>query len=140
MSGHSGLAVGNVLGSSIANAFFILGIAGLISPIERPARLLLPNAIVVVAVAGGVLLLGHQGIIPSRQGLLLLIAYGIVLAVEYSRARTEARLKKLVTAPVPLPSELPSRPVVAVMLVASGLAALYLGADLLVEGAVAQRG
>lgn len=136
ISGYPNLAVGNVLGSSIANALFILGIAGLINPVDRPARLLLPNATVIVVVAAGVALLGRRGVIGPREGLFMLAAYVALLTAEYLRAREETRLKPLVTAQVPLPEEVPSRPAVALLLVGSGVGCLYLGADLLIEGAV----
>lgn len=135
-SGFGSLAVGNILGSSIANALLILGVAALISPVERPARLLLPNAIMVVVVVAGMTAIGLQGAIPRWQGIALVAVYAAFLAAEYLRAQEETRLRKLVAPQVPLPEEVPGRPAIAVLLVLSGLVSLYFGADLLVEGAV----
>ena len=136
LSGFGNLAVGNILGSSIANALLILGVPALISPVERPARLLLPNAIVVVLVVVGITLTGLQGKIPRWQGIALVVLYAAFLVAEYLRAREETRLRKLVTPQVPLPKEMPERPLIAVLLVLAGLVSLFFGADLLVDSAV----
>lgn len=136
MSGFSNLAIGNILGSSIANALLILGVAALISPVERPARLLLPNAIMVVLVVAGITMIGLQGMIPRWQGVVLFVLYAAFLLAEYLRAKEEARLRKLVTPQVPLPKEIPERPLIAILLVLAGLVSLFFGADLLVESAV----
>lgn len=70
MSGLGNLAVGSILGSSIANALFILGVAALISPVERPARLLLPNAIIVVLMVAGIALIwGWKPFALARAGI-----------------------------------------------------------------------
>lgn len=136
VSGFGNLAVGNILGSSIVNALLILGVAALISPVERPARLLLPNAIMVVLVVAGIIPIGFQGTVPRWQGLVLVVLYAAFLVAEYLRAQEETRLRKLVAPQVPLPEEVPERPSIAVLLVLAGLVSLYFGADLLVDGAV----
>jgi len=136
MSGFSNLAIGNILGSSIANALFILGVAALISPVERPAHLRLRNAIMVVLVVAGITMMGLQGMVPRWQGLVLVVLYTAFLLAEYWRAKEEAHMQKILTPQVPLSSLMPEHPLIAVLLVFAGLVSLFLGADLLVEGAV----
>lgn len=136
MSGFGNLAVGNILGSSTANALLILGIAAMISPVERPARLLLPNAIMVVLVVAGITVIGLQGTVPRWQGVVLVALYAAFLLAEYRRAQKETRLRKLVAPQVPLPEDVPKRPLIAVLLILAGLVSLFFGADLLVDSAV----
>ncbi len=129
------LAVGNVIGSNISNALLILGVSALVSPIGKPARVLLPNGVVTLTAAVIIVLLGLQGEIFAWQGGAMLIVLVGLIVSEYLRAREENRLKRLLTEPVPLPTEVPAKMGVAALLTCSGIVSLVFGADLLVNGA-----
>lgn len=135
IDGAAGLAVGNVIGSNIANILLILACAAIVAPISRPERALVPDGIFLVVISGGVVLLGLLDSISALQGALyLLLLFGLITA-EYVRARREARLRKILSEPVPLPAEIPQRLLVSVLLICAGIAGLIYGADLLVSGA-----
>ena len=132
--GKSELAVGNVIGSNIANILLILAVAALIRPIDRPVRVLRPDGYVLMAVTFGLVLLGFQGRVASWQGVVLVLLLVLFLTWEVLRARREARLERALKPPVPFKKEVPLRLSVAVLLTLSGLAILPFGANVLIEG------
>lgn len=79
--GHVEMAVGNVLGSSIFNVFFVLGVSALIRPLPvNPAA----HVDLGVMTAAGILLFiflfaGRIRIMDRREGVLLLMLYGVYL-------------------------------------------------------------
>lgn len=79
--GEQEIAIGNVVGSNIFNVLCILGISGLLSPFKINNDALLYDGPIMIAVS---LLLGvlmRKGTLTKRDGLILLIAYGLFLAL-----------------------------------------------------------
>lgn len=136
LRGASSMAVGNVIGSNISNILLILPVAALIRPIGKPARLMVPDGFVLLGVSLVVVLVGLQERIPAWQGLILVALLLSLVVIEYLRARKETALQRILTQPIVLPEEVPHRPLVALLLVCTGIAVIVYGADLLVEGAV----
>ncbi len=136
LRGASSMAVGNVIGSNISNILLILPIAALIRPIGKPARLMVPDGFVLLAVSLVVVMIGLQDQIPAWQGLTLVALLFSLVLIEYLRARKETALRRILTQSILLPEEVPHRPLVAILLVCTGIAVIVYGADLLVEGAV----
>lgn len=136
LRGASSMAVGNVIGSNISNILLILPVAALIRPIGKPARLMVPDGFVLLGVSLVVVLVGLQDPIPAWQGLILVALLLSLVVIEYLRARKETALQHILTQPIILPEEVPHRPLVALLLVCTGIAVIVYGADLLVEGAV----
>ena len=134
-AGSPALAVGNVIGSNISNVLFILAVAVLLRPIPRPDRVMVPDGIVLLLVSVVVVLLGLQGVILKWQGVALLSALFILIAIEYLRAKSKSRLAEILQEPMPLPAEVPDRTLVSMLLVITGIAGLVFGADMLVDGA-----
>lgn len=133
ISERPGLAVGNVVGSNIANILLIMGIGALIRPVlTRTGSLLRDGGVLLVAT------LATMGIAYWASsfdwwhgGLMLALLVGYV-TMSYMR---EARI-----APPQQGAETPTHEYplwLALGLSALGLAALVLGAEWLVEGAVA---
>ena len=88
-TGHPGLALGNVVGSNIANIGLVLGCAALFAPFAtrlRSSGVLLP-LIVIGAVALGVL--GFDGALSRIDGALLLLLFVIGLVLVLRRADSE---------------------------------------------------
>lgn len=135
VQGAPALAVGSVIGSNISNIFLILGVAALVTPIERPAQVLMPDGIILAAITVAVVLLGLRGFVSPLQGLTYIFLLFGLISAEYVRARRERRLKQILEEPVPLPEEIPQRVLVSILLVAAGVGGLIFGADLLVDGA-----
>ncbi len=135
LSGVADMAVGNVIGSNISNVLLILAAAALIKPIERPARVLLPDGVVVLSVSVLVVLLGLQGGIPFWQGVAMVALLLALLVAEYLRARRQARLEEMFEEPLPLERKVPHPPLLAALLALAGLALVLYGAELFVDGA-----
>ena len=137
-SGTAPIAVGNVVGSNIANLWLILPVAALIMPIVKPGRLLFPDGAVLLAACIAIPVIGMQfDIIPRWQGAVML---AILLALgfgEYLRTRRELKQQELFEEEpvIVAPEEVPTHLYVALLMTLAGLGAVIYGADLLVEGA-----
>ncbi len=136
LSGAPGLAVGNIVGSNIANVLLILGVTCVLKPIiERPSSLKRDG---VVLMGGSILFaaLCAQGVLGLSAGLALLVAFFIFLGVSYWR---ESHDPEAAAEHIHEVEELGARPKsvpLAILLVLVGLAGLAWGADILVDGGV----
>ena len=89
LQGHPQLAIGNAIGSNIANIGMVLGVTALIVPLKFRVDILrndIPVLIFVTLCAGATLIDGYLGI---WDGLLLLVGLGVFLfrlAMEHRRA------------------------------------------------------
>jgi len=82
VEGSSGLALGNVLGSNVANVALVLGSAALVAPLIVDTRLVRWEIPVLVAATAAVLLFGANGTIGRFEGGLLFLGglFGFVVA------------------------------------------------------------
>ncbi len=123
------VAIGNVVGSNIANILLILGLGALMRPMATTARNLKREALIMLVVSGGLIWLAWTGTISQQAGLIMtgaLLAYLLlVYLLEGRKANDDA-----------LPDTRLS-PWVALLWIIAGLAALIIGADCLVRGATA---
>lgn len=133
--GNSGVAVGNAVGSNIANVGLVAGVCALVVPISVKSRILrreFPLMFLVIALAWFVLqdrTLGHF------DGLLLLAGFAALLAVIVFTAIKAERSDPLTTElNQHIPSEMPTR--TAVIWLALGLLVLLVSSRAIVWGAV----
>ncbi|MFN2350159.1 MAG: calcium/sodium antiporter, partial [Thioalkalivibrio sp.] len=80
VQGNPGLAIGNAVGSNIANVALILGVTALVTPLVVGSRILrreMPLLLLVMVCAGLLLLDGYLG---QLDGALLLLGLATVLA------------------------------------------------------------
>ncbi|MFQ3646618.1 MAG: calcium/sodium antiporter [Aggregatilineales bacterium] len=80
---QSDIAVGNVVGSNIANILAILGLTAIIRPISVEQTLITLQFPIMLAFAIGMLLLGFNRVIGRVKGGLILAAYIGVVAVTF---------------------------------------------------------
>lgn len=129
VQGETGLAIGNVLGSNIANIALILGIGGLIVPIGVHRRVRLVEIPLMVLVTAGTIVILLDGVVTRIEGGLLLgglIAYIVYIVrahkedIEHGADDAIAKIKPVW---------------IDVGYVALGIAGLGLGAKVLVYGA-----
>ncbi|MFN3544280.1 MAG: calcium/sodium antiporter [Thiobacillus sp.] len=137
LAGSADLAIGNVVGSNIANVLLILGLSALIAPllvheqiIRQEIPIMIGASLVVVAMA----LDGSIGRVEAGLLFVGVIAYTGFLIVQSRRASKEAEDE--------FASEIPASPwdrhwSVQALLVIGGLGLLVLGADWLVGASVA---
>ncbi|MEQ9258937.1 MAG: calcium/sodium antiporter [Roseovarius sp.] len=138
LSGSSGIAIGNVVGSNIGNVLLILGLAALLAPIAVDPRAFRRDGTVMIAatLAGlAVVLAGEAGRLAGALFLAGLAAYlGFTLWSERGSAPSPAgAVYEAEAEAVPGPDQ----PMALSLVIAvAGLALTLLGARFLVSGAV----
>lgn len=132
------LAIGNVAGTSIVNMLLILGLVALIRPVEIHTQTLRFELPVMVVASGLLLVLSLDGLLGRLDGLVFL-AYGVfyTLAImRMSRREGAAAAEAGSTAAAARPPLARTLPFELVRL-AAGVGLTIVGADWLVDGAVA---
>jgi cation:H+ antiporter len=151
LSGSPGLAVGNVVGSNIANILLVLGLSALVVPLVVTSRVVRTDIPVMIALSVLALVLALDGTISTVDGVLLLallVAYVVVTVVRSRRSRTDRPPPAAASDAAPdsggaggtrAPSRLRATRARSVLLdvalVVLGVALLVTGAQLLVRGA-----
>mgnify|MGYP001305519067 CR=1 FL=1 len=137
LSGSPDLAIGNVVGSNIANILLILGISALITPLlvdEQIIRQEIPIMIGASALLVVMALDGNIGLLESIALFALVIAYTVFLVVQSRRASKNVQEEFETEIPT---SNWDRHWSVQLALIGVGLAMLVVGADWLVDSAVA---
>lgn len=134
--GTPGLAVGNVVGSNIANVLLILGLSAIVAPLTVASKLVRRDVPVMIGISVLALVLSLDHKLDAVDGVILLavmIAYLIVTIIGSRREAAESAARA-----EPGGSEPGRRPLwLDGILVAVGVALLVLGAGWLVDGATA---
>lgn len=134
IQGNSGIAMGNVVGSNIANIGLILGLTAMICPIAVTGmKEILANGLVMIGASILLPVLSANGIITHLEGILLFLLIIVYTVISIRRGRSTDNTVPESDAPQ-APSRL-DRPVAAFMLLILSCAMLSFGADLLVKGA-----
>lgn len=130
---HQDIVFGNIIGSNNFNLFFILGVAGLITPLVVQSSTLFKEVPISLLAAVMVLFLANsfifQGEILSRMdGIMLLILFLIFLAYVYTQLKNEQMPEKIKEV------NLPAWKIWGLIII--GLLALMAGGKLVVNSAV----
>jgi cation:H+ antiporter len=135
LQGNAGLAIGNAIGSNIANMALVLGVTALIAPLTVHSNTLnreFPLMLIVMVVA---LMLLWNGLLSRMDGLILLAGMAAVVLWTIHLARTSGAQDPLIEELTEeIPAHMPKGR--AWWLLASGLALLLASSKLLVWGAV----
>jgi len=137
LGGAPGIAVGNVVGSNIANVLLILGAAALLKPVTCEPKSFLRDSLIMVAAS--VLFLGAAmgGVIPRWQGIGMLGLLALFIIWSYWRESRNSAEAEGHLAEVEEFEGLKDRPwAVIIGAIVLGLVGVVAGAHLLVEGAV----
>ncbi|MCH8979706.1 MAG: calcium/sodium antiporter [Armatimonadetes bacterium] len=130
VSGKAELAVGNVVGSNIANVLLILGLASVIAPLTVKRRLIRFDVPFMIAMSLLMYVMAANGTFERWEGVLLL---SIAVAYTWFLVRQSRRQAKKEAAPDE--ESTPGRAWLNAVLIAGGLVMLILGSNLLVTGA-----
>lgn len=140
LSGPNGaeIAIGNVVGSNIANILLVLGLSALIIPLVVDQRLVRIEVPLMIGISVLMLVLALDGRIGRLDGLILFsgICLYTLFAILEARRESQAEGRKQTEAEAdagPGPGHLVSN----LLLVVAGLILLVLGAGWLVDGAIA---
>ncbi|MEE2861826.1 MAG: calcium/sodium antiporter [Paracoccus sp. (in: a-proteobacteria)] len=127
LKGSSGIAMGNVVGSNIANVLVILGVASLVSVIVTRGHDLRESWAMMIAASVLLIALAMTGEIGRLEGIILLLALGATLWRQLSSGRVDDTDLE--------GAELGASWAKIGLWLAGGLVALPLGANMLVNGA-----
>ena len=128
LAGNSGIALGNVIGSNIANIGLILAITALIRPIQVQSQIVkrdIPLMIAASLLFWGLLLDGDLSFIDGTILLSLLIAY---LGFSYFSSKNDSNEEDFDVAP--------QNPMLSIVFIVIGISMLVGGGILFVDGAV----
>jgi cation:H+ antiporter len=133
--GSPDLALGNVVGSNIANVLLILGLSALAAPLMVSSRLVRVDVPLVLAASLAVYLMGRDGVVDRLDGALLFGALLVYLVWSVREGRAEGQEAQLPGVDQARGSP-PKGVLKPIALVVLGLVLLAFGADALVAGAV----
>ena len=136
LDGHTDVAIGNVVGSNIANTLLILGVAGLIAPIVCDVSTIRRDGLAVALASLVFVALAWVGELRAWSGAVLLLLLITYLGLSYWRDRRNAAAQRAHAEEV---EEIGGRPMtlaVAALVSLTGLILLAFGAEFLVTGAV----
>ncbi|MGE0622899.1 MAG: calcium/sodium antiporter [Pseudomonadales bacterium] len=136
LGGAPEIALGNVVGSNIANVLLIIGLSVLICPLIGWQRSAVRDALVATLVALVLFGLVHDPLIARVEGLALLLALLVYLLASYWLERRESQTTVAEHEVEEFEDIGISRLWTAAGLVIGGIVALVLGAEWLVRGAV----
>jgi cation:H+ antiporter len=139
IQGAPGLALGNVVGSNIANMLLILGIAAAMFPLTVHRNALRRDGLVMLAVTGAFFAIGMTGMVSMTHGAVMLAALALYMSVSVwwdRRPDTDeaAALHREEAEDIPVG---PYRGWAVALAVLGGIAGLAAGAHFVVVGASA---
>ena len=125
LAGQPGIAIGNVLGSNIANTLLILGISAVIAPLLIPLSKIWRDLGFMLVATALVWIMLLDGWIGRGNGLILLLGLGVFLATAFLSGKADAADD---------PAPMIAQPMAWAMTV-GGLIVMVIGARLLVDSA-----
>jgi cation:H+ antiporter len=138
LSGEPDLALGNVIGSNIANVLLILGLTALIRPLVVAPRILRLDVPVMIGVSGLLFALALDQSISRFDGVLLVTGLVVYTGFTVQQSRRESRQvqEEFAEEYGAARRQSPVESITQLLLIIVGLALLTLGARWLVESAV----
>jgi cation:H+ antiporter len=134
--GSPGIAVGNVVGSNIANILLILGVAAIIAPIAVRPDAVRRDMTGMAAVTLIYVVLGMTGQIVLWQGILMLVALAAYIGFTvWHDNKTNDAVAELHREEAEEMGVIPLRTISIAGIIVTGLFAVVVGADWLVTGA-----
>ena len=125
LAGQPGIAIGNVLGSNIANTLLILGISAVIAPLLIPLSKIWRDLGFMLVATALVWIMLLDGWIGRGNGLILLLGLGVFLATAFLSGKADEADD---------PAPMIAQPMAWAMTV-GGLIVMVIGARLLVDSA-----
>lgn len=135
LSGVPTLALGNVVGSNIANIWLVLGLPAIIAPMVCHAPKFTQNMMIMLGVTVIFMALSFTGVITLASGLVLLILLLAFLYHSGKRAQEAPDYENLLVDIDGVPDKTDS-PLLSIVLIIGGIIGLVLGAHLLVDGSI----
>jgi cation:H+ antiporter len=127
LSGFSGISVGNVIGSNIANVLLVIGVAAMIAPIVFSRAQVRVDTLVMLGATAAMVAAIIYGLLPRWGGFAMLAAIILYVVYQYRASKVD------------IPDGDPDEGGAAnpLMMLIFGIATLVIGSEILVQGAVA---
>lgn len=135
LEGSPGIAVGNVIGSNIANILLILGVAGLICVLPVNRRSLYRDGSVAIFAAILLAVISMTGTIERWHGFLMLVCLVAYLGFCYRSDRRSRKAQASMDIEIEELAGKDRRLWLLLLYLFGGLAGVLVGSDLLVQGA-----
>lgn len=134
LNGQPDISIGNVVGSNIANILLVLGLMAVVSPFATQRRTLARDGSFMLGVSLALVGLGFLGGVSPSLGVLMLLALIGFTVYLYTSSRTGEDAQE--TQAGVEENLVPGGLLVALLVLAMGLAGIVWGAGLMVDGAV----
>jgi len=132
-----GLAIGNIVGSNIANILLVLGVPAVLAPMATKATGVKRNALIALALTAVFIWMGLDGALTLNEGVALavgIVVYILYLAISARGAGDDPLIAELTD--IDHMEGLPRTGVMIAVYTLAGLVLLPVGARLIVEGGV----
>lgn len=138
VQGNGSLAVGNIAGTNTVNILLILGLSAALQPLAIQMQTLRLELPVIVVASATLLAFACDGVLSRLEGLVLLTMGAVFTLAVISLARRETMKVKMEFAREFGRRRLANRQALSeILMLAVGIIVIVLGADWLVDGAVA---
>jgi cation:H+ antiporter len=137
LKGKSMIAVGNVIGSNICNIGLVLSLAALMSPISCHRTVVRREIPIMIGVSLYLLVISLNSTISRIEGVSLLSAAVLYILFSYTAAMKHSQPILALTQGIPGPETTTGNRFRQVLQIAAGIAGVVVGADLLIDAAVA---
>ena len=130
LDGHSGISIGNVIGSNICNIALIIGVAALIRPIEIEIKVIKTDISIMIGVSALMILLAYDGSISRFDGVILsvgIIVYNVVTIYFAKKEGVSEDYKNYV--------EKRKKKIIDILMLVAGMVGIIFGASVFLEGA-----
>ena len=134
IKGSSGIAIGNVVGSNIANIGLILGLTAMICPIDTENRKVTANGLIMILASVLLLVFSFHSGINRTEGFVMFACLVMFTVISIIKGRTNIQAQDSAT---DIDGKRPMKLLYAILLVVISCAMLSFGADFLVDGASA---
>ncbi len=135
LGGYPGMAIGNVVGSNIANVLLVIGIAAIVFPLSGGERSARRDSLVMLGVSVMFLALCFIGDLGRLAGIVLLVCLAGLWGYNARRAARSQRAADRGT-PIEWVLGLPTKTGMIALFIILGLIGLPLGANILIRSAV----
>ena len=138
IKGSSGIAIGNVVGSNIANIGLILGLTSIVCAIDTDNRKVTANGLIMILASVLLLVFSLHSGISRIEGMVLFACLILFTVISIKKGRTKPQADE---SNAQDDGKRPMKLITALLLVVLSCAMLAFGADFLVDGAtsLAQR-
>lgn len=137
-SGNTGIALGNVVGSNIANILLVLGIPSMIYPTQVNQPSIRRNTLIMISASVLFIWMAQKGSIEMQDGIILFFLIAMFLAYSATRALNSPGADPTADelADVQAISGLPQTGLIIAAFLLFGLIGLQVGAKFMVDGGV----